>query len=163
MPTKQRKGAAIRKLISILITMETDIYQMEEVHQNHFKKSLELQLYDFREFPDINTDRYEIITERSVSGELMKSGNHRPKNAISFIMQCDTSQDFHDCIDHFVIEFIQKEFSVSFLKSLECSQSFVRFRLPAQSDEELQDFSISSEVMKILLDRSIHLDFWFFR
>lgn len=140
-----------------------DTCQMEKVLQSRCKKSLEFQLYDFCEFPDINAGQYGIGTERAVSGDLMKSGTPRPKNAISFIMECQDSCDLYDCIDHFVMKFIAQEFSPGFAKSLGCAQAFVRFRLPTQSDQELQDFSISPEVMKVLQDRNIHLDFWFLR
>lgn len=140
-----------------------DICQMEKAHQSLYEKSLELQLYDFQDFPEINVDPYGITIEKFVSGELMKSGKPRPKNAISFIMKCGAFQDFHECIDLFVMDFIQKEFLVDFTKNLDCSQAFVRLHLPTQSAEELPDFSISAENMKVLLDRNIYLDFWFSR
>lgn len=111
----------------------------------------------------MTVDRYEISVEKFVSGELMKSGKLRPKNAISFRMECGASQDFHEFIDRFVMDFIKQEFSPDFAKSLDCSQAFVRFHLPTQAADELPDFSISTEVMQVLLDRNIHLDFWFMR
>ena len=143
--------------------METGTYQMEKVRQSHYEKSLELQLYDFRKFPDINIDRYDITIERFVSGEIMKSGKPRLKNAMSFNMTCDGQGDFHDCIHCFVIDFIEQEFSPGFTRSLGCTQAFVRFHLSPKYDEEFQDFSISPEVLKVLVDRGIHLDFWFLR
>lgn len=140
-----------------------DTCQTESVRQNRSKVSLELQLYDFKEFPEINVDRYKISTEKFVSGELMKSGKRRSKNAISFKMECGALQDFHGCIDHFVMDFVKQEFSPDFAKSLDCAQAFVRFHLPTQASDELPDFSVSAEAMKVLLDRDIHLDFWFLR
>ena len=142
---------------------ERDICQMGTVHQNHYEILLELQFYDFQEFPEIDADPYEISTKKSVAGELMKSGTPRPKNAITFMMECNGSQDIHGCIDHFVMDFIKQEVSPDFATSLGCSQAFVRFHLPTQVAEELPDFNISEEVMKVLLDRRIHLDFWFLR
>lgn len=137
--------------------------QTGSARQNPSKRLLEFQLYDFREFPEIDVDRYGLSTEKFVSGEPMKSGKLRPKNAISFTMECGASQDFHECIDHFVMDFIKQEFSSDFAKSLDCAQAFVRFHLPTQEAEELLDFSISADAMKVLLDRNIHLDFWFLR
>lgn len=131
--------------------------------QNPSKRSLEFQLYDFRKFPEIDVDRYGLSTEKFVSGELMKSGKRRPKNAISFKMECEALQDFHECIDHFVMNFIKQEFSPDFVKSLSCAQAFVRFHLPIQRADEPPDFCISAEIMKVLFDRSIYLDFWFLR
>ncbi len=136
---------------------------MEAALQNHYRILLELQFYDFRQFPEINVDQYEISTERFVSGELMKSGNPRRKNAITFGMECESLQDIHKCIDHFVMKFIEREFSHDFVRLLGCAQAFVRFNIPTQLGGELPDFSISAEAMKVLLDRNIHLDFWFLR
>lgn len=140
-----------------------DICQTEKALQSCCKKLLELQLYDFDEFPNINAGQYGIGISRAVAGTLMKSGTPRPKNAILFIMECQDSRNIHDCIDHFVMKFIQQEFSPDLVKSLGCKQAFIRFRLPTTCGLELQDFTISLEVMKVLHDRDIHLDFWFLR
>jgi hypothetical protein len=137
--------------------------QTGSAHLSHSNRSLEFQIYDVRNFPEIDVSRYDVSTERFVAGQPMKSGQPRPKNAISFYMECEETRDIHDCIEYFVMKFIVPEFPPGLINYLGFAQAFVRFHLPMKNQQALTDFSISADVMRALLDRNIALDFWFLR
>jgi len=135
---------------------------MEAVNQNYCDLNLELQLHDFSDFPEGGIDIPGLYKEEARVGDMLKSGNPRAKNAVSYVKSYKDGRYFGDSIADFLELLIEGKVEL-LISQINPKNKFIRMHIPIEKDDFNRDFDIDNGVLVKIAKLGLALDFWFLR